>query len=266
MGTTLASLYGNDQQSYGQPPMNSYYYSDFMHMIANQWPSHPIGQYARQWLNMVQPTTDPWVAAVDQGGTARAFTNLPLDYYAPGAGFLYTRSSWASTATSVFLQLSEGSNASHIEANQGSFQINSGNEQLAVEHAGYSDVFADGSLSGYTNAANGIVYNNLGQTLPGTQLGFPQVLAIESTSTFSYAAVDLTNTYVLSPDVNPNDGTTNPYQARTVREFLFIKPLNTLFVIDRLESTSSSVTQSFLLHTPQNPTIVDANHVTLTSG
>ena len=34
-----------------------------------------------------------------------------------------------------------------------------------------------------------------------------------------------------------------------------------LFILDRLESTAASVTKSFLLHTPQNPTIVDASHV-----
>jgi hypothetical protein len=47
---------------------------------------------------------------------------------------------------------------------------------------------------------------------------------------------------------------------------LFIKPLNTLLVVDRLESTTASVTQSWLLHTTGNPTIVNANNVTYTNG
>ena len=58
----------------------------------------------------------------------------------------------------------------------------------------------------------------------------------------------------------------NTYAGHTVREFIFIKPLQTLFVVDRLESTSASVTKSFLLHTPQNPVIVDRNHVTMVNG
>ena len=51
-----------------------------------------------------------------------------------------------------------------------------------------------------------------------------------------------------------------------MREFIFIKPLQTLFVVDRLESTSASVTKSFLLHTTQNPVIVDRTHVTIVNG
>ena len=205
---------------------------------------------------------DPWVAAVDPGGTALSFTNLPLDYYAPGVGYLYTKNTWASSGTSVLLQLGEGSNASHIQDDWGSFQIYSGNEQLAVEHTGYDDTFADGYIVRGHKCHNGILYNGNGQVQSGTSLATPQVLAVESNATFTYAAVDLTDTY--QSDLRRISG--NSDAGHTVREFLFIKPLNTLFVIDRLQSTSASVTQSFLLHTPGDPTIVDSNDVTFTNG
>ncbi len=89
------------------------------------------------------------------------------------------------------------------------------------------------------------------------------MVRLESTATYSYAAVDLTPFYRTSRSDVSYD---NPYESRTIREFIFIKPLDTLFVLDRLESTSAGVTKSFLLHTPQAPQIIDANHVSMMNG
>jgi len=143
----------------------------------------------------------------------------------------------------------------------GTFQIYSADQQLAPEHAGYYDGWSDGSSSENTESHNGIVYNGQGEAF-GWQDGNPQVLAVQSDPNFSYAAVDLSHFYHSSS----YEVESNPYQSHTVREFIFIKPLQTLFIVDRLASTSAGVTKSFLLHTMQNPTIVDGNHVTAVNG
>ncbi len=272
-GTYIGFPFGDDQFSNGQPTFsgawyqtNTYYqgeFTDFMTMMAIDYANEPVGQYAREWLDTIQGVDNPWVAADDPGGTALSFSSLPLDYYVPGEGYLYTKNTWAPTGTSILLQLGEGTSASHFQDNWGSFQINSDGEQLAVAHTGYDVGFADGSNSEETSAFNGILYNENGQMEPGYNLGAPQILAVESTPIFSYAAVNLTNTY---QSAFPADSPSNTDAGSTVREFLYIKPLNTLFIIDRLQSTSASDTESFLLHTPGVAQIVNANNVTFTNG
>ena len=253
---------GADEKSMGAPTAANPWYGDLMTMLANEYATIPIGQYARRWLSMVAPPTTWYsqqrlaVASTDTGGTALSFSGLPVDYYAPGMKFLYTRDSWNSAATLVNLQL--GACYPHQDA--GTFQIYSGDQQLSVEHTGYSTTFPNGDTESPTLAHSGIVYNSVGE-VGSWPRGTPQVLALESSTDFSYAAVNLSDTYHSAyPQLD------NTYENHTVREFIFIKPLKTLFVVDRLESTSSSVTKSFLLHTPQSPTIVDGNHVTMVNG
>jgi Heparinase II/III-like protein len=272
MGTGYTQFpFGDDDTSNGQPLAGGIngrtYNGDFMTMAADEWAGLPVGEYARQWLNEVQPNVSDYVAATDGGGQAHAFSGLPLDYYASGTGYLYTKNSWASDATQVFLQMGQGSNASHMHLDSGSFQIYRGDKQLAIEHTGYAETFADGTDSASTAAHNGILYN--GQGLASAwQVGPPVVLAVQSTPTYSYAAVDLSDAYHATSHDPAAD---NPYAGHTIREFLFIKPLETLFVMDRLESNSgqsspASIVKSFLLHTPQSPVLNDANHATVTNG
>ena len=246
----------DDDLSGGQPAAGDQWYGDYMTMLANEYANIPVGQYARQWLNMVKPATSNFVASTDPGGTARAFNGLPLDYYAAGTQYLYTRNSWNSDATSLFLQFGQGWR--HLDA--GTFQIYRGDKQLAVEHTGYVTTFADGTDSESTQAHNGILYNGGGEAAAHAN-GIGQVVRLQSTDTYSYSAVDLTGTYQ-STDSQYN----NTSAGKTVREFIYVKPLETLFVLDRLESTSASVTKSFLLHTPQGPQVADANHVSMSNG
>ena len=257
--------YGPDQRGLQANANYQTYNGDFMTMMAETYAGLPISRYAQQWLNNVNPGVDPWVAALNAGSSTLPFSDLPLDYYAPGEGWLYTKNTWASSGTSVLLQLGEGSGGDHLHQDAGTFQIYSGNQQLAPEHMAYDPTwFLDGTPCATTAAHNGIIYNGQGEVVvspPVGQVGPPVVLAVQSDPNFAYAAVDLSQTY--HAGVSELD---NTYAGHTVREFIFIKPLQTLFVVDRLESTSASVTKSFLLHTPQNPVIVDRNHVTMVNG
>ena len=59
-------------------------YGSFMQAMADYWRTVPIGAYARQWVNTVNPARPAHIAAVDHGGSAASFTALPLDYFAVG--------------------------------------------------------------------------------------------------------------------------------------------------------------------------------------
>ena len=270
-GRYISFPYGDDENSQGQPVPTGLWagttdgdtYGDFMTMVANEWPDQPIGQNARQWLNLLGASRSIWVASTDQGGTALSYSTQPLDYYAPGMGFLYTKNTWASSGTSVLLQMGQGTDASHMHLDSGSFQIYSGDQQLTVEHQGYGAVYADGTSPQSSTAHNMILYNGVGLAVPDYEVGPPKVVALQSDPNFSYAAVDLSGVYRDGGNSAGNPQRDNIYAGHTVREFIFIKPLQTLFVVDRLESSSAGVTKTFLLHLPQNPTIVDSNHVTM---
>jgi len=257
--------FGPDQRGLQANANYQKYNGDFMTMMAEAYAGLPISQYAQQWLNNVNPGVSPYIAALNPGGSTLPFSNLPLDYYASGPGWLYTKNTWASSGTSVLLQLGEGGYSDHLHQDAGTFQIYSGNQQVAPEHMAYDPTwFLDGTPCATTGAHNGILYNGQGEVIlspPVGQVGPPVVLAVQSDPNFAYAAVDISQVY--HAGVAELD---NTYAGHTVREFIFIKPLQTLFVVDRLESTSASVTKSFLLHTTQNPVIVDRNHVTMVNG
>lgn len=247
------------------------YYGDFMSQAANLWSGLSIGQYARRWLNMVEPSRSVHVTAVDAGGSERDFGSLPLDYHAPGAGYLYTRNRWGAQATSVNLQMGESFNVGHQHFDQGTWQIWRNARWLSRESTGYSRDIAGYAGQGtidtsHTAAHNGILLGGRGIPV-GHRDGTPQVVRLESRSTHSYAAVDLSDTYQTRNSGYPPDLLGNEFCSRVVREFVFIKPLETLVVFDRLESRSfgsisaASVAKTFVAHFEQAPQLQGAGNV-----
>ena len=51
----LVFPFNDDEKSWGSPAASEWYYGDLMTMLANEWSGLPVGQYARQWINTVQP-------------------------------------------------------------------------------------------------------------------------------------------------------------------------------------------------------------------
>ena len=146
--------YGPDQRGLQANANYQTYNGDFMTMMAEAYAGLPISRYAQQWLNNVNPGVDPWVAALNAGSSTLPFSNLPLDYYAPGEGWLYTKNTWASSGTSVLLQLGEGSGGDHLHQDAGTFQIYSGDQQVAPEHMSYDPTwFLDGTPCATTGCA-----------------------------------------------------------------------------------------------------------------
>ncbi len=247
-------------------------YGNFMLAASAQWKGQPIGQYARQWLNVVKPNFSAYAQAVDEGGAARPFTTLPLDYYAPGLPDLFLRNSWNADATVVNVQLGVPNGAGHQHFDAGTFQISRSGRWLSRETVGYSDW-----ITGYNGASvdvtrtiahNGIVFNGLGMANAYVD-GPPEVRRLESRDDYAYAVVDLTKAYRAHASSQPARDD-NPYVGHIEREFLFVRPLETLVIFDRLSSTSEqgaaeNVTKTFVTHFETAP-VISGNTVVGVNG
>jgi hypothetical protein len=100
--------------------------------------------------------------------------------------------------------------------------------------------------------------------------GPAQVIRVESAPHYSYGVVDLSKAYRArkSAFLDRDD---NPYAVSIVREFLYLKPLETLVILDRLEATdekkpSKDVTKTFLLHFPEKPELDGSDRVLAVNG
>jgi PKD repeat protein len=267
--------YGDEQFDGGYPgASDNAYLGDFMTAAAGQYAATAVGQYARQWLNMVQPQVDTYVQAVDPGGSALSFNSLPLDYYTGGAAqYFYTRDQWGPSSTEGLFQLGLPTGGGHTDYSAGSFQIWRDGYWLTRNDIGYGATIAgwQGATAQVNNtiAQNGILYNGLGLANAYAD-GPPQTIRLESMPTFDYSAVDLSAAYRAHNSSDPQRDD-NPYEASTVREFFFIKPLDTYVVLDRLEASSDAepanqVPMTFLLHFPNQPTIEAPNVVDEVNG
>ncbi len=256
--------YGDDEREGGYPGIRS---GDFMTVAAEEWGDVPAGQYAQHWLHQVRPTrVTPFIAAAARDGPERDWSDLPLDYYAPGIQYLYCRDRWGPRATCLFLQLGQAANESHGHRDAGTFQIWRNSRWLTKESTGYAQKFAEGDAASSVSH-NGLLFAGLGLPKAYPE-GPPKVLRLESRRDFAYAAVDLTPAYHSHKARGVFD---NPHAGRVVREFLFVRPLETLVILDRLQATSAKepaekVTRTFLLHTPERPQITGPAEVIAANG
>ena len=252
---------------------------DMMTALAGLWPDRPVGQHARRWLNVINPQRTSYIEAVDSITPALGFENLPVDYYAPGPGSFFVRNQWGPNATSIIFQMHFPVNSGHQHLDAGSFQIWRNGRWLSRESVSYVDLIAGArGISTVdarkTHGHNGVLFNGLGLA-NGYFDGQPQVTRLESRADYSFAAVDLSASYRARASNYPNRDD-NPFAGTAVREFIFIRPLETTVVFDRLQSSSDSFTRtgwtgeqleasavpkSFLLHFEQNPILEDSSHV-----
>jgi len=248
-------------------------FGSFMTMAAMRWGASPLGRYARQWLNLVQPTRHRHVQAVDPGGAAEPFTSLPLDYFAAGPGTFYLRNNWGANATAVHLMLGEDQIGVGHSHDDWGFQIWRGGRWLSRETTAYTEPLAGHAGSGTIQPPS--VYAHNGITMNGTYVnpnnyksGPPRVMRLESTPTYGYAVADLTAAY-RAPSRPQND---NPAVGNVVREFVYLRSLETLVVFDRLTSNAvgstaaANVRKTFLTHFENQPQVTSARSVLGTNG
>jgi hypothetical protein len=208
-----------------------------------------------------------WLAATNAGrrwmfdairSTAAADqADLPLDYYAPGAGVVDLRSSNASDAMQVHLQLNTPGGIEHRHLDAGSFQVWRRGRWLSRESVGYSDTIAGLAGVGDVLSEDPVAHNTLmfeGRTTgmwigsgprvipPGAPRednpdGLPQVVRLQHAADFAFVAADYSAAY------RNHDGPRVdwPYADRAVREFLFVRPLQALVILDRMRASSDSL-------------------------
>jgi len=273
--------FNDDEANGGYPTAVSSYYGDFMTTLANQWSDLLIGQYAKAWLNMVMPPVTNYVQAINKLVVEQDFNTLPLDYYAPGIKYFYTRNIWDPRSTVINLQLGNPVGVGHGHLDYGTFQIWRNGRWLSKETTDYSANYVGGSASS-TIVHNGIIFNGRGWDIGVANAyayGVPQVSRVESQQDYSYAVVDLSKAYRANSTYKNADGSPrddNPFVKSVIREFVFIRPLETLVIFDRLESISDSkwgpllpaedVVKKFIIHFPEQPQIGGSNNVIGVNG
>jgi Secretion system C-terminal sorting domain len=283
--TTPAPIANGSQSFYGFFPYNETditdilhertYFGDYMLTMANYYSTIGIGQYARKWLTMTNPTTSRLMKSVDLAGTSKDFTGLPLDYYATGLGIVYGRKSWGTEGIAFQAQMKDADNVGHAHLDYGNFQLFRGGQWLTKETSGYSDLIT-GINGGQVDVNNPDAHNTIWVGEPGKmkslvgawQTASPKVTRVETNTNYTFAAVELTDCYqsAQKPEIFEN-----PYVGKVVREYIFVRPLETLVVFDRIEAIAkkipaNNVTKMALVHFKSNPTIEDDNHISLALG
>jgi hypothetical protein len=255
--------FSDEEMDGGYPTASIFYYGDFMTAVADNWRDSSAGRYARAWLALVRPPRSPHVAAIDAGGQGREFRSLPLDYYAAGPHYLYSRNRWGPKTTSVLFQLGRTTRAPHYHLDWGTFQVWRNGEWLTKESTGYSQQFAGGTAR-QTISHNGILFQKIGLANAYND-GPPKLLRLESNTNYAYAAVDLSKGYRAHRSGH-KDRDDNPYAGRVVREFVFVKPLEALVILDRVEASgevmaAKDVVKTFVLHFPELPKLDGSDRV-----
>lgn len=229
---------------------------------ASRWYNLGVGRHARQYLNTTGATTERFLQAVDPGGTSADYSSLPLDYYAAGSTMFYARSSWSSGATSILMQLADpiGRNG-HPHQDWGTWQVWRGGRHLSRETVGYGDPIAGYGGSGTANSGhsalghNAVLINGAGIRSDSFSVGNAVVGRVEHRSDYAFAAVNLTPTRNNSAFVN--------WQ----RDFVFVRGLETLVILDRLQSSSAGATKTFLAHSETSPSpATGSGATTITNG
>jgi hypothetical protein len=178
------------------------------------------------------------------------------------------------------VQMGQATGYGHEHHDLGSFQIWRNGYYVSKESTGYSMTFA-GGRDGTTNATNGVLLSSAADdpvttaSLHGGQAnaypdGPARVLRLESADAYSYAAVDLSPTYRAHASSH-RDRDDNKDAGGAVREFLYVKPLETLVVLDRLSSTGEvvppeQVDKTFVLHFPYPPQFTNDNSLLAVNG
>jgi hypothetical protein len=265
----------DDEMSVGSPAAADAYYADFMTEFAVLQAGTPMAAYARQWLAQTGAAsrTDNYVAAADPGGPAQSYSSLPLDYYAAGPGYLYAKGGWSNGSTSLELAMGFPATTAHSHLDAGSFQISRGGQWLTANTIGYSSMVNGDGGTGQAEirspiANNSVLVNGRGMAdayaSPDYVNGPPVVTRMESRPGDAFASVDLSAAYRAVNSAYP-ERDDNPAVASVVRDFVYVRGMDALVILDRVASTTPSATKTFLLHFPNAP-VVTGNTAVGTNG
>jgi hypothetical protein len=253
----------------------SQYYGDFMQAAATEYGATNVGKYSRQWLSTVKPAVGPLYRSVDAGGTALAFSSLPLDYYSAGAQYMYAHDAWATTGTAMLWQmgLNQGANPSptsalgtgHYHQDAGTFQASRKGVNIIRETPAYGETVAGYGGAGTVDAAIGFAHNipllggQASINLFGACADGPGVVKrLETQPGYAFAVTDLTLTYQNNVCDSEHPERQNPYAVDVVREYYFFRGINVLVILDRLQTDTAARGTTFVSHCETNPTVAGA--------
>jgi hypothetical protein len=244
--------------------------------LIERFRTQPAAGYARAFMDQTGARIEnKFIEYVNADSVAavqpRALSTLPLDYVASGLRTLYTKNRWSPAATAVNVSYGPALNAGHMHRDAGSFQIWRGGEFLSRESVGYAE-----NIPGYANGAavdveSPVAHNTLLYAGKGSNVRYrapSTLLRLHSMPKGLYAAADLTSMYDVPADWQHREAEVgNPAAGRTIRETLFIRPLETLVVFDRMESGGNdpNVTKTFVMHFGAQPT-ASGNSLSLVRG
>ena len=246
----------------------------FMAWATLSWPASAIGQYARRWLADTGAAVPPFMDALLDRTTAVELHDLPLDFHAPGcSSHSILRTSWSQKDSVVHLQLASPPIVGHEHQDTGSFQLWRNGRWLVREAAGRG-TGSGWTVPGFGGTAPLDVHRTPAHSTllvapdkghghqASTGAGVAAIRRLVSRPEYFSAVTDMTPAYH-SEDNDARYG--NPEASHVEREFLYIRPLETLVVLDRVNTLSDDSTAAFLLHLMGKPTATGNRH-TLTSG
>lgn len=180
--------------------------------------------------------------------TPLPLTTLNTAYYGPGTGNLFTRSSWAPTATYAHF-IAGPYSESHAHRDQGSFLLYRGDWLLDDQNLrSHSGIELDEEMH------NLVRFVSAGQTVTMAEGGpETEMLALADHAQFTYALANTLPTYNGKAQV-----------VKSEREFLFLKP-GTLVIFDRTAANGAGVARVFGLNMALAPTIT-GDHLALVRG
>lgn len=294
----------NDDQFFKDGGSADGNYSNFVAAMALQDPTSPVARMALSWLTQRGQSPSWWVRAeLSTLQATQSTPYLPLDYYADGSQFLYGRRSQAPEQTMFMLQLG-GANAytsnvselaadggvGHSHQDLGNFQLWRKGRWLTRETTGYN-IFSDG-IVGWNNgivvdplegvAHNTALFEGRGQIY--TRRGWSTVLRVQSAPEFSFAAVDMTESYRAPATQSWLAEDDWPFAEVAIREFIYLRSLDALLILDRMKSGNDSldpiydvsytgpqkpaeqVRKSFVLHATGTGSNENGNPFTLGAG
>ena len=302
-GGHLLFPFNDDENLHGGGVINARtYLGDFARHFGARDSASGNAKHARAWLATTNAGRSWLFDALGGNGSAADFSDVPLDYYAPGAQVLDLRTSHDANAMQAHLQLGTPGGVEHRHWDAGSFQIWRKGRFLTRESAGYSDQIAGFMNAGSVDTEHPLAHNTLlfegwntgrwvgrgphvipaGQDRGEQPRSLPEVKRLQHETQFGYVAVDYSNAYRNMPDSRVDW----PYADKAWREFLFIRPLQALVILDRTRGSADSllpwyngggwlldgphvtadqVRRSFIMHFETVPTVT-ANRVAATLG
>lgn len=246
--------------------------------LRGHWAGQPIAGHLQHFLDLTQHEIDDRFAEYAYNPTsfpaaAIDFSNLPLDYYVPGLGTLYAKTSWGAQSTLFTVQAKTPVAVGHEHLDVGGFQLWRNGRFLARETVGYAQDITGYAGNGAVDCGSAVGHNTLlfdGIGPIGYHHHRPEVLRLDSQPDYAYVAMDLEGAYEVADDwAHREDEVGNPRAGTIVRELWFIRPLETLVILDRLSSEGTNpaaAVKTFLFHFPTNPTVIDAQTYEATYG